>query len=78
MLNATSIQQMLRRVDKGYQAFYKGKRGLPRLKGKHRFKSVEYRPSDGCKLKAVPRAATFRMSAISKCVCTGHFLSAPL
>ena len=52
MLNATSIQQMLRRVDKGYQAFYRGQRGLPRFKGKHRFKSVEYRHSDGCKLKA--------------------------
>jgi putative transposase len=51
LLNATSIQQMLRRVDKAYQAFYKGIRGLPRFKGKERFKSVEYRYGDGCKLK---------------------------
>lgn len=50
MLNATSIQQMLRRVDKAYKAFYKGIRGAPRFKGRHRFKSVEYRYSDGCKL----------------------------
>ena len=50
MLNATSIQQMLRRVDKAYRAFYKGQRGAPRFKGRNRFKSVEYRYSDGCKL----------------------------
>lgn len=51
LLNATSIQQMLRRVDKSYQAFYKGQRGLPRFKGRNRFKSVEYRHGDGAKLK---------------------------
>jgi putative transposase len=34
MLNATSIQQMLRRVDKAYRAFYKGQRGAPRYKGR--------------------------------------------
>jgi putative transposase len=50
MLNATSIQQMLRRVDKAYRAFYKGQRGAPRFKGRNRFKSIEYRYSDGCKL----------------------------
>jgi len=50
MLNATSIQQMLRRVDKAHKAFYKGIRGAPRFKGRNRFKSVEYRYSDGCKL----------------------------
>jgi putative transposase len=50
LLNASSIQQMLRRVDKAYQAFYTGKRGLPRFKGRNRFKSVEYRYGDGCKL----------------------------
>ena len=31
MLNATSMQQMLRRVDKAYKAFYKGQRGHPRF-----------------------------------------------
>ena len=50
LLNATSIQQMLRRVDKAYRAFYQGKRGVPRYKGRNRFKSVEYRYGDGCKL----------------------------
>ena len=49
-LNATSIQQMLRRVDKAHREFYKGKRGAPRYKGSNRFKSVEYRHGDGCKL----------------------------
>ncbi|MFN8466922.1 MAG: transposase [Caldilineaceae bacterium] len=50
LLNATSMQQMLRRVDKAHREFYKGKRGAPRYKGRHRFKSVEYRHGDGCKL----------------------------
>lgn len=50
LLNATSIQQMLRRVDKAHREFYKGKRGAPRYKGRNRFKSVEYRYGDGCKL----------------------------
>jgi putative transposase len=50
MLNATSIQQMLRRVDKAYKAFYKGTHGAPRFKGRNRFKSIEYRHGDGCKL----------------------------
>jgi putative transposase len=50
MLNATSIQQMLRRVDKAYRAFYKGQRGAPRFKGRNRFKSIEYRYGDGCKV----------------------------
>jgi putative transposase len=59
-LNATSIQQMLRRVDKAYQAFYKGQRGLPRFKGRDRFKSVEYRHGDGCKLKGDGAAPALR------------------
>lgn len=50
LLNVTSIQQMLRRLDKSYKAFYKGIRGLPRFKGRNRFKSLEYRHGDGSKL----------------------------
>jgi putative transposase len=50
MINATSMQQMLRRADKAYKAFYKGLRGQPRFKNSKRFKSVEYRYGDGCKL----------------------------
>lgn len=45
-----AIQQMLRRVDKAHRAFYKGARGAPRFKGRNRFKSIEYRYGDGCKL----------------------------
>lgn len=52
MLNATSIQQMLRRADKAYQSLYKGRAGHPRFKNVKRFKSVEYRPGDGCRLKS--------------------------
>lgn len=51
LINATSLQQMLRRVDKAYKAFYKGLRGQPRFKNAKRFKSVEYRYGDGCKLR---------------------------
>ena len=51
LLNATSIQQMLRRVDKAYKAFYQGQRGLPRFKGRHRFKSLAYRYGDGAQVK---------------------------
>jgi len=51
-LNATSIQQMLRRVDKAYQSLYKGRAGHPRFKNAKRFRSVEYRYGDGCKLNA--------------------------
>jgi putative transposase len=50
MINATSMQQMLRRVDKAYKAFYRRLRGQPRFKNARRFKSVEYRYGDGCKL----------------------------
>ena len=50
MLNATSLQQMLRRVDKAYRSLYAGRAGHPRFKNVKRFRSVEYRPGDGCKL----------------------------
>ena len=56
MLNATSLQQMLRRLDKAFAAFFRRVKagetpGFPRFKGDHRFKSVEYRYGDGCKLR---------------------------
>ncbi|OGG46110.1 MAG: hypothetical protein A3F84_26835 [Candidatus Handelsmanbacteria bacterium RIFCSPLOWO2_12_FULL_64_10] len=55
-LNATSVQQMLRRLDKSFAAFFrrlKGgeKPGFPRFKGRNRFHSLEYRHGDGCKLR---------------------------
>ncbi len=55
-LNATSVQQMLRRLDKAFTAFFRRlkqgeKPGFPRFKGRHRFNSLEYRYGDGCKLR---------------------------
>ena len=56
LLNATSVQQMLLRLDKAYSAFFRRIKagetpGFPRFKGYDRFKSVEYRYDDGCKLR---------------------------
>ena len=56
MLNASSVQQMLRRLDKAFAAFFRRVKagetpGFPRFKGHHRFKSIEYRYGDGCKLR---------------------------
>ncbi|MBX3081565.1 MAG: transposase [Anaerolineae bacterium] len=54
-LNASSLQQVLRRVDKAYTAFFsrlkKGEKpGHPRFKSIAQFKSLEYTYGDGCKL----------------------------
>ena len=59
-LNATSVQQMLRRLDKAFRAFFRRlkageKPGFPRFKGHNRFKSLEYRYGDGCKLRTDER-----------------------
>ena len=56
LLNATSVQQLLRRLDKTFAAFFRrvkagDKPGFPRFKPSQRFRSVEYRHGDGCKLK---------------------------
>ena len=56
MLNATSTQQLLRRLDKAFTAFFRRLKagetpGFPRFKGYHRFKSIEYRYGDGSKLR---------------------------
>jgi len=53
--NATSVQQMLRRLDKTFAAFFRRLKasetpGFPRFKGRDRFHSLEYRHGDGCKL----------------------------
>ena len=55
VLNASSVQHILRRVDKAYAAFYRRLKaketpGHPRFKGPDRFNSVEYTYGDGCKL----------------------------
>lgn len=54
-MNASSVQQMLRRLDKAFRAFFRRlkageKPGFPRFKSRARFKSLEYRYGDGCKL----------------------------
>jgi len=59
-LNATSVQQMLRRLDKAFSAFFHRlkageKAGFPRFKGRNRFNSLEYRYGDGCKLRTDER-----------------------
>ena len=55
-MNAASVQQLLRRLDKSFKAFFSrlkagDKPGFPRFKGRNRFHSVEYRYRDGCKLR---------------------------
>ena len=56
LLNATSVQQLLRRLDKTFAAFFRRVKagetpGFPRFKGRDRFHSLEYRHGDGCKLR---------------------------
>src|SRR5258708_25115000 len=56
LLNATSLQQTLRRLDKAYSAFFRRLKagetpGHPRFKGKDRFNSLEYAYGDGAALK---------------------------
>lgn len=55
LVNATSLQQLLRRVDKAYNAFFRrlkagGSPGYPRFKGCNRFHSMEFKHGDGVKL----------------------------
>ncbi|NDJ86575.1 MAG: IS200/IS605 family element transposase accessory protein TnpB [Chloroflexi bacterium] len=51
LLNMSAGQQILRRLDKAYREFLKGKRGRPRFKGRHYFNSLNYKPGDGAGLK---------------------------
>jgi len=56
LLNASSMQHLLRRLDKAYGACFErikaGERaGQPRYKASQRFNSIEYTYSDGCKLE---------------------------
>ncbi len=55
ILNASSLQHVLRRVDKAYSAFFRRIKagetpGHPRFKGKGRYDSLEYTYGDGVKL----------------------------
>jgi len=56
MLNASSLQHTLRKLDKAFGAFFRRVKagetpGYPRFKGQDRLKSVEYTYGDGCKLE---------------------------
>ncbi len=55
-LNASSLQQLLRRLNKSFLAFFRRLKtgetpGFPRFKNKDRFKTIEYTYGDGCKLR---------------------------
>jgi putative transposase len=52
MLNMSAGQQVLRRLDRAYRQFFKGKRGKPRYQKASRFNSVNYKPGDGSTIKA--------------------------
>jgi putative transposase len=63
-LNATSVQQLLRRLDKAFVAFFRRIKagetpGFPRFKGRDRFHSLEYRHGDGCKLRMGERVMLY-------------------
>jgi putative transposase len=71
-LNATSVQQLLRRLDKVFSAFFRRVKsgetpGFPRFKGRDRFNSLEYRHGDGCKVRFGTR---LRSSIIAHCPMT--------
>ena len=56
LINASSLQHTLRRLDKAVGAFFRRVKagetpGYPRFKGKDRLKSIEYTYGDGCKLE---------------------------
>lgn len=67
-LNATSMQQLLRRLDKAFSAFFRRLKagetpGFPRFKGRYRFNSLEYRYGDGCKLRFGERVMLYVQNA---------------
>jgi len=56
MLNASSLQHTLRKLDKAFGAFFRRVKAgetprYPRFKGQDRLKSVEYTYGDGCRLE---------------------------
>ncbi len=55
-VNASSLQHLLRRLDKAFTAFFRRLKagevpGFPRFKSRNRFNSLEYTYGDGCKLR---------------------------
>lgn len=51
ILNMSAGQQVLRRLDRAYKEFLKGRRGKPRFQKPSRFNSVNYKPGDGASVK---------------------------
>ena len=56
LVNASSLQHLLRRLDKSFAAFFRRVKagdqpGFPRFKSRNRFHSIEYTYGDGCKLR---------------------------
>jgi putative transposase len=51
LLNMTAGQQVLRRLDKAYREFLKGKRGRPKFKGWRYFNSLTCKPGDGAAIR---------------------------
>jgi putative transposase len=55
-INASSMQHLLRRLDKSFSAFFRRLKsgetpGYPRFKSRNQFHSIEYTYGDGCKLR---------------------------
>jgi putative transposase len=50
MLNMTAGQQVLRRLDHAFRAFFRGQCGFPRYKKLRYFNSLNYKPGDGSAL----------------------------
>jgi putative transposase len=70
-LNATCIQQLLRRLDKSFTAFFRrikegGKPGFPRFKGRHRFHSLEFQHGDGCQLRGLEERPVFYVQNVGE------------
>lgn len=51
----TTLQQVLRRVDKTFSAFFKRGRGFPRFRSRARFDSVDMRVGDGLTIRKTRR-----------------------
>jgi putative transposase len=65
LLNMSAGQQVLRRLDKAYREFLKGKRGRPRFKGKRFFNTVNYKAGDGTAVREDGRLYIQHVGAIT-------------
>lgn len=51
LLPSSAAQRVLRRLDKAYREFLKGKRGYPRFKASRRWRSIEFTYGNGASMK---------------------------